>query len=751
MHNVKSAGIGKITGTTADELILKIADKTISLKSNDHSLQPGDLVRYRVVSEKIFIEKIRSDNSENAYYDTFSSTDKPLSKLSRLIDSAIIAVSETETLSEELKTTLNSINTLLKDVPGLSSNYQIRDILENKTGSFNDIKEKLLQALTDLKKQIPENSPAVDSKQLFEIENPDIAKGYYRFETLKDAQQFLSTISSQAAFQIESAPGLSEPVILKLIPGSGISFGLFLSEDKLNNEFSSLLYNFKSRTLQSIPAEVLKGLLHQRGFLDIEGLNLLDKELGQGQLNLDNKRAGSETAQKAVIGQWLNIALDNKSFLPEIVRLLPVSAASLPDFLHQISSTLKNNYLSQLPDSRIGLTESVMTGITDKKDIIPGLLNNLGINLENSLLRDVPDKKESLKEILLKQINAQLKSQIESFSKHLINSMDFFENATNSEQDDLDIPATLAFLKALSTRLTNTIPELQNTFAPQTFKFLETIKQALVSFQSSLDESLRKLNGFVEQAGASPVDINKKTEILTELSSYIKEFKSSVATAIQVALSKNHSPEPLLAALFKTLPINSGEKIPVPEEQFSNQVKSSEFQKDRIAEVLINGQSSATAATHKTRSLESLLNRVESLQLLAKNTRTGNTEQQILSLPMHINGEWAELHIRMEKRKNPKSGNGEKNISIFLDVSPSGLGNVSARIDYKKNKSFKLQIEFEEEKTRNWFEANNNQIQNALNSLGLPSVMVGFHLKKKERSENNPVIENLSGILDLKV
>ena len=150
-------------------------------------------------------------------------------------------------------------------------------------------------------------------------------------------------------------------------------------------------------------------------------------------------------------------------------------------------------------------------------------------------------------------------------------------------------------------------------------------------------------------------------------------------------------------------------------------------------------------------SVDSLLNRLESLQLLARQVNTSSGEQQILALPMKIGGEWTEVNIRfLKKRQAEKTTQKQNHFSVYLNVAPSMLGAISVNMEYELKKELRLQIEFENNDTKVWFSRNSDSLRQALRELNLP--LTQFEIRPaKNKSEPDIVQEISESAIDLKV
>ncbi len=152
--------------------------------------------------------------------------------------------------------------------------------------------------------------------------------------------------------------------------------------------------------------------------------------------------------------------------------------------------------------------------------------------------------------------------------------------------------------------------------------------------------------------------------------------------------------------------------------------------------------------------VEGSLNRLESLQMLGRPVSTAEGEQQILAIPIKIGGRWTEADIRLVKRggrDSKKAGAGR--FSVVVDVSPSGLGQVRARMEYWTKRELRLVVECARAGPREWFRQRQAALGEALSKLGFGAVAVEVdtirkHEPEREASEVGPRSE---GRFDMRV
>jgi len=123
--------------------------------------------------------------------------------------------------------------------------------------------------------------------------------------------------------------------------------------------------------------------------------------------------------------------------------------------------------------------------------------------------------------------------------------------------------------------------------------------------------------------------------------------------------------------------------------------------------------------------IETALNHIESLQVLAKPVTTHEGQQQVLVLPLNIGNEWVEMRVKFVKERDGRSGgNRPKRVSVVLNVDLALLGGVTAAMEYEPKKSLNVSCTFETVQAYRWFQKNKKEFVEAMTGLGFPSVQV---------------------------
>lgn len=126
-----------------------------------------------------------------------------------------------------------------------------------------------------------------------------------------------------------------------------------------------------------------------------------------------------------------------------------------------------------------------------------------------------------------------------------------------------------------------------------------------------------------------------------------------------------------------------------------------------------------------------VIEKIEAFQVLAKSVPMSSGESQLLTLPVNFGGEWVDLQLRLSyKKRDSSKGNDKKRITVELNIELSAIGEVSAEMEYFKNKEISINLVFNNKKVVNWFELNKSKIEEALQKLDLNIIKLNFRSNK---------------------
>lgn len=737
----RRSGIGTVLlDPKSQTLSIRTGTDLITARYLDTTLQSGDSIRYTLLNDILLIEKVSPDQQNQA--DSFirqQPTD--INKITGLIDSLLSSISQKIPINQiklDLFSILESLNSLPTVIsPELIQN--ISSILHTKGTLDSDSIEKLRAILIQLRQDISNPLPGVS--KFLELPVNNLPDAIYKSDSATDLLSSLQ-LSGDLFSKLNNIIEENNYRYFRVLPCGTGSLMSLISTENLYQELKFLTGKFTSPQMQSIPLNVWESILNSKNQLNLDLLNTIDASLTSMQIGNSSRRAGSESAQHSTLTQWLLTAIDHQSILHEMIKRYPATVTS-------IISTIQENSPLLSDAENFGITEDVLNTIKNKEELIPLIIKRLGYDFDHRL---------SESEFELKKQTSLKKTILCKLSDHAVKT---FSTSDTSQH----ISDTTQF-RAIDDLCEDISEILKNL--PDFFRTEQELKRNV----QSLDDSIQQIKKTMENGVKTNENIrdpeNKlltEPELMIEFSSLFSNLQNNI-TVLQNSLQttrENFSPD-LFAYLIKlcqktrrsmeNLIVDDGD-IFMPnaldmkstasvsansENAFPKQVLS---EKPLFADTAVSNQLSKPV-------IDSLLNHFESLQLLGRTVSTSDGTQQVLALPMNVNGEWTEVNIRLLKRKNNSQRKKQSIYKVDLDVAPSRLGSISVQMEYELKKRFNLKISFNKNHTLEWFSKNRESLSKSLSSLGLPlvSFLLQSEVSRKCESES-PIISDAS--FDVKI
>jgi hypothetical protein len=670
--------------------------------------------------------------------------------------------------------------------------------------------DELIRLLEVMKKEIsdaPLSAPPLG--RTVAVEEP-LPEGLYSFSSVDDTLRFLGIDRASApAFAAEAEARLSEDgvIIVRTLPApGGRASAMLLLPEEVSRDLESLTNDFESRTFRSIPAAVFEQVLDDRNNLDIALLRLLDQTAKTLQLPAASARAGSVEAQAASLRQWLHALSDSPAPSAALVSLVPVfPASSIADAIDEVAAAAGKQLLPPL--ETFAPTSDSFSGPAEKATFFDAAFKNLGLDFERSLLVAGTPEKESLKARILELIRATgTPSASVNGPAAGVPTRESFPDMPvripaalfGFKQEQLTIIArtfTAAILPSGAPLPDRAVQELNDSCA----LVEQELKRSVEMRVGELKEQIEPAGGFsqgpaTKTLAASDVPgtaVGKNsgpetstaffTEAGNRAAAVLDLLKTDIENRIQKLVQQFVKSEnlPQFQAMRNALAACAADLVRNIEEfrLFIAGLPESSTRTALSGTVLRGGDAADHARpkmdvsvqtgtmpgdpdetglsrTAVRQQLETLLTRVESLQLLARPTATAAGDQQIVALPVKIGNEWTELQVRFVRRRNRKGGTADRShFTVYLNVAPSFLGAIGARLEYHRKKSCFVGITFESDETRQWFGAHKTMLRKSLAAIGLPSPQVELYAAKKEAPPKGlqPVSLLSNTAIDLKV
>ncbi|MCL2688507.1 MAG: hypothetical protein FWE57_01495 [Chitinispirillia bacterium] len=256
-------------------------------------------------------------------------------------------------------------------------------------------------------------------------------------------------------------------------------------------------------------------------------------------------------------------------------------------------------------------------------------------------------------------------------------------------------------------------------------------RQSIDSFRLDL---MMDVSRALQEIFSAVKELNTTTSHLPENLRLSPETETALRNIVQTLEQKTYESSEMLTEklkfVLKELTSMQGENTRALEQQNaqSQNVKPESTQSPQ--------QNAHTLGSDILRSaIQNAARGLETLQLLSAQTRgAGDTQQQIVALPVKIGEEWTEVHVKFLKdRKDSKKKNSDGHVSVYLNVAPSTLGEVGAHLDFYPPANLKISFQFERAGTKKWFIDQSSQIREALSEAGLPGTVLEFRSKRIQK------------------
>lgn len=720
---------------------IKAGKELITAKYLGTALQSGDSIRYTLLNDILLIEKIPVPDQTDRSDCFIRQQPTDLNKIALQIDSLLTGISSDKTKQE--------VFSILESLAGLPSRIdpvlvqEISFILQTNGELNSESTERLKNLLLQIKQAI--STPCLSRFMELPIQN--LPGDIYKLEALEDLLSSLQ-LSKNILFETGTLTKTNDCQYIRIFPCGDKNIAAMISADSLQQELKSLICDFASPQMQSVPVSSLQTIIECRNQLNLHLLNAMDTLLANMQSGSAPKRAGSESAQHSTLTQWLLTTIDHQSILPELVNRYPSTSTSIMSAMEENSSFFP-------AAENFGITEELLSTIKRKEDLIPTVVNRLGFNFDRKLsepgfsLRE----KTSLKELILGKIIDSINgaalpqyparteiSEYSGLSHFLDNVYNEFSKVLDKMSDCNQLgPEIKKIVQPLNDSLSQLYllrknyfqsdPQINSTDKEMGTEFHPNLNEKLSSLLSDLVNNIKLLQNSFQTTGerSSPVLFDYLFKFGQRLNKFIENHTIDSKDFLDTG---NHDPQNIAS-------INNTGKS----EYLSKPIS---IENAMIKDSVVSNQLSKPF-------LDSLLNRLESLQLLSRPISTTDGTQQVLALPMNVGGEWTEVNIHLVKKRNGSKKKVHKSFyRVELNIAPSKLGTISVQMEYEIKKRFNLKISFGKNQTLEWFSKNRNAFGKSLCNLGLP--LFDFQLQSEVRKRSATETYSLSNAaLDVKI
>lgn len=721
----------------ADTYTVKTSNGIITLKINSAALSPGDQITIKMVTGQAIPETVENgiNNAELVSIDKYTQNQSQDNKLLSTLNSLNLSLlsKSREAISSNYDSLSKLVEEYKKSLP-IENSTQIQTVIAEiektlSAGEFPDDALKIKNLLDNIKALVSTTLQRQPGQFTLPA-RPGIQEGIYTFQTLQSALEFLNSEGKSLDLKahIESELSNYKQILIKIT--SSFSNNIFsasiVPKIFLPREISLFIDNLSSSPMKSLPFESWENILMARGSLPLDTLRKIDIMLTSSNAMFPAERAGSNRVSGAVATQWLANILDISTIQKNPEKYIPnFPASKMVTDIEALGKSLEMHSGKKIEVlTSTGLTEHILE-TPNRSSVISSVVSSLGYNLESRLFHNTISKNSTdLKSLLIQLLHSTTEPYLDS------------------------VPVSGSRQTSDSERILHSLSESLKTIQ-------KDIKQ-LVNFQTKEDTGIQLL----QQIKNSSVHIDSLYDSILQFSikngtallskNFINQLESIIQLLKATGIIQTNAMTPELSRHLTAASDAIGK---FSELLFKHKLVPDEMPRDNHSFEPASEEPDRAIHTQSSlrQTIESALGKLESLQLLARQVPVSDGQQQIIAIPMKIENEWTEVNIRFLKQKNSskKKHGSSTTFSVYLNLSPRVLGDISIKMEYIQKKSLKVYMDFENNSTLNYFNQFRDGLQSAIKELGLPLTSVDLKRKNKDQSVNNTVNSEL--IIDVKV
>jgi len=478
--------------------------------------------------------------------------------------------------------------------------------------------------------------------------------------------------------------------------------------------------NLQSELWKALSPDALGQVLKDRGSISLDRLVEVDRALREVEKNTAGQilaKPGesdppplAKNALTPILVQWLNVALDEKTPLVAAARGLNlVSASPIPALVEEIRNLSDRENITfpkTFGESDFTLNGPVLMATQEKQSVLPKVLYGLGINFERTLTThdQINDNcgapLPSLKELLLRITGS-------ASDDPLTDAADNFNAKFSQALGEAD--------RAQGKNSNGPLPPPDQTSIQKKDVSIDFEKEWIATIRERMHVDFQKTLGQIKEA-ADHIE-----EEFPDISSALKKIVDDELFDRQNEGPSAADPDKTLKRIIDA--VETAFKAPGASAQKPTEAPERPAQPSDQSITLVKHQA-GTALEH-----------IESLQMLAKQAPAAGGEQQLLVVPMKLDGRWTDVVIKMVKHRGAKGGRKKSaGVSVSINVSPTFLGDVSVGMDYASKQDFRVSMRFEKDRAREWFENNNEALVESFKRIGFSSPRINLQTEKNDRT-----------------
>lgn len=515
--------------------------------------------------------------------------------------------------------------------------------------------------------------------------------GFMSFSNTSSFKEWFA--ATQPGQQVPELPGAdaAAPLAVRITTGvAGAAQMLVMTREQLSDEIlhyarSELL----SPALRDAVEQSLATQLAQQGSVDTTRLALLD-------LALSNPLPGQvPPSAQDIINRFDSLFATKQPVLPPATA---VETQTIPEATQQLRSLVNAMGVQSdpIPDTMTLPASVPDTSATIGQPLsIPNLFDSLGLNLEQALASG------ALPEPFLDSVKAKLLSLLNVLDGQSLSVLPVVSQAQQNEQHAAVERLVTQYADFVTTPLRSADPD-----DPVLKKTIETIEQAFSQVRAQAQVTV-----------GTTADTAQSQRLLREsIRALSTELVRIIGNELEQHEKTADDPQALLhhdQALTLT-----GRRV----------LEGSVLLERQLTEMLDKNRQLGTHEQASQQQLrtqaETLLNRLETLQLSARPQATVDGQQQTVTLPVRVGYQWEDLPVtlvhRRSKRKDP--GHPNNHFGVSLAVTPPFAGPTSVSMDYTSGGPLRLNMTFDNTETRRWFDKKQHELETALTGLGFAGV-----------------------------
>lgn len=758
---VQQQGSGRIALTAQKDIFRLITEnEQYTIIAQGHTFSDGDEVNFEFVDGSVFLTRKISPSEGKVVAQTFHDElvlqpSPDIKVLIKTLESLLKEIeSQTEDQSEILSAALlrQLTGRIKEQITGEQAEQlqQIVDLLNEKGGSGNlkEIEVRIRDLVNQLNTVTIQVKPPVSLLSmcpgLITFPDQNITDGIYQFQ---DKDSLLCFLGNQT--ELSSWDGLFSSIVenegilsLRIANAGTTSAGAFLvTSQALEDQMRSLICSVAPEILQKIPLETFLKFCNVNGQIDTEFITLLAGAINNSESTVVNVsgRGGSDA-----LLQWLHLFNQKRDMAGIIASRLPGMKGT--DLLRGVLDVMeKCNVMPGLNLNGVGIVPGAGK---DALAQIESVLQKMGITTESRMAQGVMPA-GSVKTELYRLLGSQMGDEVVTTAGSNVKGTFGINTSSDVIQD----------IRSFQVLIRQELAHIRNVAQPQELALITVLSKTVDSVEMLLRSCGESQS--IQLLSSVPMDLRERLAILMTALETVIQPKESMAGVLPQKLNDIASVLDLLGQISRIVPgletfrehideIKAGIQSLLNAKEIGQhhteitENKNHDHLPDnaetgRLADGLNRSVLSSGVEipfTSPQKMVEQLINRIESMQLLARQVNVPDGTSQILELPVKIGNEWTDVTLQFVKKRTGKKGNdSQKHFTVQLDTSPSRLGQIRAVLDYEKGKNLSITMEFERKEVTAWFVRNQEQIRKSLQEHQVH--FVNLHFKTPAASDSH--------------